>query len=140
MILDARKEKAIQLLLDGRLTKSQIAVEVGCTRQTLYDWLKSPDFAAELDRRKTELKDLGQQMFASKLVDAIVGYWNLIQSTENDKVKADGYEYFIDRQLGKVTSRLEVTAEDKTNGSNKDILEDELDQWEQELNEQGESA
>lgn len=135
MILDARKEQAIQLLLDGRLTKTQVASEVGCTRQTLYDWLKSADFSAELDRRKTELKDLGQQMFASKLADAIVGYWNLIQNTENDKVKADGYEYFIDRQLGKVTSRLEVTADAKTDGSNKDILEDELDEWEKELNE-----
>lgn len=50
MIIDEQKRKAIELLVSGEHTKTDIATLVGCSRQALYQWLADKDFTAELNR------------------------------------------------------------------------------------------
>jgi hypothetical protein len=52
---------------------------------------------------KREFESFGLELISSKFIQAVNGYWDLIQHTDNDRVKGEGYRYFIDRKLGKPT-------------------------------------
>ena len=57
--------KAIELLLTGCFTHTDIALQCGVRRQTLYNWLQNPDFKAELDQRRLELQaKIGSSWFS----------------------------------------------------------------------------
>ena len=43
--MDQRKAKALELMLTGNYTITDIAEIVGCNRHTIYKWMKQPDFA-----------------------------------------------------------------------------------------------
>ncbi|MED1443041.1 phBC6A51 family helix-turn-helix protein [Aeribacillus composti] len=126
---------AAQLLASGELEKKEIAKQIGISRQTLYNWInKDENFKAEVDRLRLELKSFGEELIAGKLVEAVKGYWDLIESTNNARVKAEGYRYFIDRNLGKPTSKLDIEAGMKENDQvDEDILEAEFDEWENDV-------
>lgn len=49
-MLDERKLKAIELLVEGKLNRTEIAKEVGVTRPTLYNWEKEEEYSQEYDR------------------------------------------------------------------------------------------
>lgn len=55
-VLSDRQHHAIELLVTGvpRLT---VAETVGVARSTLYNWLNSPAFASELDRRRVLVRE-----------------------------------------------------------------------------------
>jgi transcriptional regulator with XRE-family HTH domain len=122
---------AAQLLASGSVEKQEIAKRIGISRSTLYNWInKDEGFNAEVDRLRHELKVFGEDLIAGRLVDAVKGYWDLIIQTENDRVAADGYKYFIDRNLGKPTTKLDVEAGMKQEQNiDNDILEAEFDDW-----------
>jgi transcriptional regulator with XRE-family HTH domain len=125
---------AAQLLASGSVEKQEIAKSVGCSRSTLYNWInKDENFIAEVDRLRHELKVFGEDLIAGRLVDAVKGYWDLIIKTDNARVAADGYRYFIDRNLGKPTTKLDVEAGMKQEQNlDNDILEAEFDDWDKE--------
>jgi predicted DNA-binding protein YlxM (UPF0122 family) len=108
-LLSQQQQTAARLLAIGNLDKQGIADSIGISRTTLWQWEKSGKLSAEVDRIKLEYQNFGKQLMENKLVDAVNGYWSLIQSTDNAMVAKSGYEYFIDRSLGKVTSKTEIT-------------------------------
>ncbi len=58
-IIDARMAIAAELLAnpDFSGTKEDIAREAGVTRQTLYRWLRNPDFVALVNRLVSQYAD-----------------------------------------------------------------------------------
>ncbi|MGF9714980.1 phBC6A51 family helix-turn-helix protein [Paenibacillus naphthalenovorans] len=108
-MIDARKEKAIQLLLEAELKITEIAKEVGVVRQTIYDWMKDPEFSAELDSRRQEIKDLGMRLFANKFSVAAKRYWDLIENTDNSETQRKALEYYMERFIGKIPTKAEIT-------------------------------
>lgn len=118
-MLDDRKILVIQHLAEGEKTRTDIAKLVGISRQTLYDWLDDDEFKAELDSRLQQRKVLLEKIIDSKLTDMTEQLANLIYTTKNDRVKAQSIQYWLDRGLGKATSKHEITT-DVTNNTNID--------------------
>lgn len=50
-MLNEKKLKMIDLLIEGNIEKTEIAKEIGVSRQTIYEWLKDEEVLAEYDRR-----------------------------------------------------------------------------------------
>ncbi|WP_425203992.1 phBC6A51 family helix-turn-helix protein [Priestia megaterium] len=129
---------ACEMLARGGIERKEIAEQVGISRATLYNWLKKPEFNAEVDRRIQEYKDFGHMMFLTYLPRAIEGYWNMTTSTRNHNAAGAGYQYFIDRSLGKTTDKTEVTVNGVDKGSEIEpvILDMEQLAFEQSMNEE----
>lgn len=138
--LNKKQIAAAQLLAVGGIEKQDIAKQVGVSRTTLYNWLtKNEDFKAEVASLKREFRNFGNELIESKLVDAVDGYWNLIKQSNNDMVAAKGYEFFIERSLGKLTNNLTLTTEvNNMKPVDEDILDQEYKKFEQEMLEESE--
>ncbi|MED3691294.1 phBC6A51 family helix-turn-helix protein [Peribacillus butanolivorans] len=130
------QQAAAELLATGNVEKKEIAETVGVSRTTLYNWMaKNDNFNAEVDRLKREFKNFGHQLIEAKLVDAVNGYWKLISESNNDMVKKSGYEFFIERSLGKLSNKTEISVDNTVNKVDADILEDEHERWMKDMGE-----
>ncbi|TCN25493.1 phBC6A51 family helix-turn-helix protein [Mesobacillus foraminis] len=134
--LNNQQQAAAQLLAQGTLEKQEIAKRVGISRTTLYHYMKQAKFIAEVDRLKQDFKTFGKGLVESKLTDAVNGYWKLLEQSNNDMVRAKGYEFFIERSLGKLTNSHTISTEvTNIKQVDEDILEAEQEQWAKELEE-----
>ena len=62
MRINKRHSEAIELLIEGTLTKEQIAKNVHVSRSTLYKWLEDEDFTAEYEYRLEEIERQPRRM------------------------------------------------------------------------------
>ncbi|MDQ1003977.1 DNA-binding CsgD family transcriptional regulator [Neobacillus niacini] len=130
--LTHQQQAAAQLLATGSHEKQEIAKIVGISRTTLYHYMKQDKFIAEVDRLKREFRTFGKELMESKLVEAVNGYWDLIKGTDNSMVAAKGYEFFIERSLGKLTNKAEITVEATSSNLNSNDIKEVFDQIEEE--------
>ena len=56
MIWDEKKKRALDLMVEKDMTDADIAKEIGCVRQTIWEWRKLEEFTAELTKRKRDKK------------------------------------------------------------------------------------
>lgn len=131
-MIDERQRKAIELIVSGEYQITQVAELVGVHRTTIYNWLDNEEFKAEMDKRLQDIKNQAEKEFNTKLLKAIDEYWKIAMSSTDMRTKEKALSYWIDRSLGKTTSRLEM-ADNRTdtNITEEDILS-EIDQLEQE--------
>jgi hypothetical protein len=130
-MLTHQQNECINLLLQGEM-KTNIKEKIGISRTTIYAWLDNPEFRAELNRREQQIKDFATKQINGKLNTAIEEFWDLRKKTTNEMVKEKIYTYFIDRALGKPTSKLDITAEAKTNMVDENTIDSEFDDWKSE--------
>lgn len=128
-MIDAKKEQAINLLLAGEMNITDIAKAIGCTRQTIYDWKdKNEEFMVELDGRRQERKNFGLRMFENSFDVAVAEYVKLAKDTDNAETKRKVLEYIIERGIGKIPNKTELT--DTTDkGDNTNLLSSDFDEW-----------
>lgn len=126
--LTKQQEAAAQLIADGELDKTDIAKTLGVSRQTLYHWLEKEYFRARVDTLRQEFESFGRELISSKFTWAVSGYIDLISSTRNDRVKAEGYRYIIDRKLGKPTNKVDLGMKEQREEVDADVLEAEFEQ------------
>lgn len=120
------KEAAAQLIATGGIGKQDIAEQLGIHRNTLWKWEQDDNFKARVGELKQEFEGFAKDLIQSKLVNAVNDYWKLINSTENARVKADGYRFFIQHQLGTPESKSKVeltTSIENTTNIDDDLLE-----------------
>lgn len=125
-MIDERQRKAVELLVAGEHSKVDIARLAGISRTTLYNWLNEDEFNRKLDKRLAEIKTQAEMELNSKLPKAIDLYWELATSDKTDnRTKQIALSYIIDRSLGKVVARTEITDNriQNDNISEDDILE-----------------
>lgn len=69
--LSVKQEQAIELLVAGK-TVTEVAEEVGVTRQTVSEWKNhDPVFVAEFNRRRSEMWEGGRERLRSLLDRAV---------------------------------------------------------------------
>ena len=127
-MIDEKKVKCIELMIDGEHNKTEIAKIIGIDRTTIYNWLQDKEFTAAFDSRLQEVNDLAHKEFNAKLPKAIDEYWKLAMTTNDSRTKETALYKWIERSLGKVSSNLVITP-----GANKVEVDD--DTIEQEINE-----
>lgn len=112
-LLDRRQRKAIALLIENQYKKTEIADMVGVSRQTIYDWMKNKEFAAELDKTLQQIKIFGENSIKANLQQHINQIQKLAATAESEKTRLEAATYLVDRVLGKTTSKIDLTAEAK---------------------------
>ncbi|MGX2959494.1 phBC6A51 family helix-turn-helix protein [Peribacillus sp. JNUCC 23] len=127
-VLTNQQEAAAQLIADGELEKKVIAEKVGVARQTLYNWLKDENFTMRVDSLRHEFESFGKDLLTSKFTWAVNGYLDLITTTKNDRVKAEGYRYVIDRKLGKPTQHVRDESQKDNNGVDEETIDNEFEE------------
>ena len=109
-MIDERKIKLIELIIEGSLNKTQMAEQIGVSRQCMYDWMAQSEWIAEYDRRLQEIKTNANKLFNAKLDNVIDEWYKMMMDESCEKrTRAKLMVDWVDRSLGKPTSRLEVT-------------------------------
>lgn len=122
-MLDERKIKLIELIIEGSLNKTEIAKQIGVARQTLYEWMSQEEWIAEYDRLLQEIKTNANKMFNAKLDNVIDEWYKMMMDESCEKrTRAKLLVDWVDRSLGKPTSRLEVS-ENNEDTQPVDVLE-----------------
>lgn len=135
-MLDEKKIMAIEMLIDGKANKSQIADRCRVSRTTLYNWLNDDkEFIAELNNRLQGLKTFAEKKLEGKLdyiIDEIYDIAKSDSSEGNQMAKLKALTYLADRVLGKTVSKHELTTtiddKFKVNGNEIKNVFDELEE------------
>lgn len=125
-MLDETKINCIEYLLAG-MEKTEIAKLIGKSRQAIYDWTKTDEeFKAELAKRIRERKNEATRKINNKLPQAIDKIWYLIEKAQSEKVQSDLLKYWIDRELGTPTSKIQDVTDSNDNNelSNSDLIDE----------------
>ena len=131
-MLNEQKMRAIDLVAEGELNKSEVAHRVGISRPTLYKWLDDEEFTAEVNSRLHKERVLAERKIDAKLDFAVGKLYEIAQDDSNRRVQADVLRYLVDRSLGKPTTKLDL---ETSINENKDVGDDVLDQEFQEFEE-----
>lgn len=127
-MLDEKKIRAIDYLVEAKHTKVEIAQLVGVSRRSLYDWLDNEEFRKEWDKRLQEIQTHGMSTLKATLGQNIANIILLATRAESEKVRLDANQYLIDRVLGKTTTKidLEACAKESEKGIDDDLIDAEL--------------
>ena len=133
-MLDERKIKLIELIIEGTLNKTEIAKQLGISRNCMYDWMRSEEWIAAYDKRLQEIKTNANKLFNAKL-DSVIDEWYRMMMDDSceKRTRAKLMVDWVDRSLGKATAKLEIS-DNKEDQEPVNVL-DEIDDYESELEE-----
>lgn len=129
-MLDERQLLAVEKLVEGVLTRTDIAKVVGIHRTTLYKWLDDPEFVAEVDRRLQVIKGFAENKIKAHVGFALNNLIELAADSSNRRVQAQVNQYLMDRALGRPTTKVDVEAGLKETPTGVDVLQDEFNEFE----------
>lgn len=89
--------KAILLIVDGKLTMSEIADEIGKSRSALYKWLDDPVFRAALDERIKERGAACKRRISALAKNALDRAEKILDSSDDDRAAASVIADVLDR-------------------------------------------
>lgn len=121
MIIDERKKKLIDLLVDGRTSKTDIAKMIGVSRQTIYEWLDNDhEILAEVDRQLTVLRNQVDKQIKANLAPVVDELLKIALTCSDSRTRNNACQYLINRVLGTPTSNVNISEEPMENTT--DIL------------------
>ncbi len=124
-VITKQQEEMVSMMLSGEAI-TDIAKKLHCSRQSIYDWLKKDDVKAEVDRRRHDLINQGNQL----IVNDLASYINNIKVLANDKsdkrVSLAANQYLINRIYGNPTSVVDTGETSDNDNMNENDLEVEL--------------
>jgi hypothetical protein len=117
--LTARQLKAIPFIVSSP-TYTEGIEKAGVSRKTFYEWLKIPEFEAELDRQRDEIAAEAFGMLSQSLTKAVEGLVKLLDNTD-DRLKRlackDIIEYVLEHKaVEDLVKRIEAI-EQKLSGA-----------------------
>ncbi len=129
-MMDEKKTLAITLLLEGKLTKVEIAKKCKMSRQWLYDAvLSNPECKAEVDRRLQEIQTDGINLIKCSVTRNIENIMQLANNSDSEKIRLDANTYLLDRVFGKTTTKLDIENVSKQEEVTQQQLNDEFDKY-----------
>lgn len=126
--LTEQQYKCIEMLLDGELSKVDIAKELDISRPTLYRWLKDDRFLSELQELTNEQKRQTQNYINSKALMAAKKLWALTDSSDT-RTKCAVLQDWLNRSVGKPAAKMEI--EDKREHSEDYDIQEALERIEE---------
>lgn len=129
-IISQQQEDMISMILKGE-NITTIAKKINVTRSTIYSWLNKDFIKNEIDRRRKDIVNQGNNYI---LKDA-KSYIDNIKALANDKsdkrVCLAANQYLLNRIYGNPTSVIESNGEDNGNILDTNELELELKKFKQ---------
>lgn len=112
-MLTKEQEKAITLYIEGNKI-TDIAKVVSVSRQTVHSWLNLDEVKAELDKRKQDLANRGNQLILKDITTYIDNIKDLANDCTDNRVKLAANQYLLNRVYGNPTGIFD-TSEDNDN-------------------------
>lgn len=112
MALNDNQKKFIELSVTG-MKPTEMAKEIGVSRQMIYKYMNNEEIKSEVDRRIAEIKLQANKNLGTKINRYIDELEHIAFTSESEKIKSDALQYLIDRVLGKSTTKIESNASDK---------------------------
>ena len=125
-MIDKQKSEAITYLVQGRISKGDIAKMVGVSERSLYRWLNDEEFKAELQKQaevfeKQVIKE-SQTLLRGQLSTSIKGIVEIANNNDNkEETRLKAYQYLVDRVLGNTTTKIEQEVNEKKTDAKVDI-------------------
>ena len=92
------KETALNLMLEGELTMTEIAAHVKKSRQTLYNWLENDEeFKEEYERRTADMARMSRARLGVLVPKAINRAEDILENSRNDIAAANVIKDVLDR-------------------------------------------
>lgn len=129
MLTEAKLQMCL-LKLSGE-NISDIAKEIGVSRQSIYNWSQEPDCIARMEELTEEIKREGNNKITGRLNIYIQELHTLATTSKDARTRASVTMYLLDRVLGKIKTTTEIVGEEKET-VDVDILDQEMDLVEQE--------
>ena len=133
MEIDAQKQLAIDLLLSGE-KKTDIALKVKCSRVSLYEWMKNPDFKAQMEAQRKDIIIQADNYITSKIKTYIDKLDSIATTSKDQRVASAACMYLLDRVLGKASAKAEVKSAEEDKSPEKDDLKNEFARFRQTKN------
>jgi uncharacterized protein YbgA (DUF1722 family) len=124
--------KCIELLLEGHKMKD-IEDAIGYKRKTIWEWkTKNKLFMAEMDKRKRDISEFltrsANKRFEKLQDTAIDVLEQLLKDSKNDNVRMETAKEVLNRNIGKIANKLEVTEKEYSEENNSELFEG-IDKW-----------
>ena len=125
-MIDKQKSEAISYLVQGGISKGDIAKMVGVSERSLYRWLNDEEFKAELQKQaevfeKQVIKE-SQTLLRGQLSTSIKGIVEIANDNSNkEETRLKAYQYLVDRVLGNTTTKIEQEVNEKKLDAKVDI-------------------
>ena len=84
--LKPSQEKAIALLASGQAV-GHVAESVGISRQTLWEWRRQPEFEAELNKMRLDVRSEIADKLRTMTNFAVDCLWDTLQNTDNENLR-----------------------------------------------------
>ena len=112
--LTARQVRFLPVLL-ANVNYTEACKAGRVSRDTLYEWLRQPEFKAELDRQRAELAAQGLALLSQSVVKAVETLVGLLDGSDG-RLKRLAARDILDqhvkfRELDELTSRIEAIEE-----------------------------
>lgn len=118
----------ISMLIQGE-TIAGIARKVNVTRSTIYSWLSKDNIKAELNRRRQDIVNEGNNYILKDVRSYIDNIKELANDSSDKRVKLAANQYLMNRVYGSPASVIE-TYNDETNTTvDENELERELEKF-----------
>lgn len=99
---------------------TDIAKVLDVSRQVLYQWLEMDDVKAELERRRQECKDAGNEFIKGRYLQYLKNINDLATQTDDKRTAFTANQFLIEKMDGKNRTMIDVTTSDK----DKEIVDD----------------
>lgn len=107
--LNTKQMRAIELIINCKMNRTELAEEVGVSERTLYNWMRcNEEFRNALEwYRKEVYKD-----YAPEAVETVV---NLMRNGSSDKVRFAAAKDILDRAGDNAASVVDLKSENEWN-------------------------
>lgn len=103
------------MLMEGNLTKQEIADKIGISRTGLWKWeYGDPEMVAELDKRKQELRTEAIEDLTKSLPKMIRGLKDIALNSQDARSKLKAIELAISYCIGRPANTLDIKADVNT--------------------------
>lgn len=123
--LTVQQNDMVTMLIQGE-TITDIAKKLGVVRQTVYDWLNKEIIKGELDRRRRELANQGNNFILKDINTYITNIKALANDNTDKRVCLAANQYLLNRIYGNPTSVLDSSHDDSDEGVSELVLEERL--------------
>lgn len=121
-VITKQQEEMVSSLIKG-VCITDIAKQLHCSRQSIYDWLKRDDVKADMDRRRRDLINQGNQLIVNDLASYISNIKALADDKSDKRVCLAANQYLINRIYGNPTTIVDTNDDE----NNDNIGENELE-------------
>lgn len=124
--------QAVELLVLEGKTQKEVTEILDIHRNTISEWVHKSNFKAAMQKCEAERTRQTLRSIRSKSAIAVDRLWNMAETTNDKRVAKEIYMYMVDRDLGKITAKVEI---EDNRQSNADFdIESELAKMEDEDN------